>query len=447
MTKKINFKHLGNNLDISYVTLNELKPHKSNARTHSKKQINQIADSIREFGFTNPILIDANNNIIAGHGRLEGAQLCNLDKVPVIRLEHLSDMQKKAYVIADNKLAENAGWDEDLLKIELETLLEMDSDFDITLTGFEMPEIDALVIQDSVHEDSNELPVPDLSDTPVSSLGDLWILGKNKILCGDALDENSYQILLGDEKAGMVFSDPPYNVPVNGHVCGNGAIKHREFVMASGEMSSEEFTGFLQSVFRNLVNFSRDGSIHYICMDWRHISELIVAGKGEYTELKNLCIWNKNNGGMGSLYRSKHELVFVFKNGSTAHVNNVELGKHGRYRTNVWDYPGVNTMHSKRASELEMHPTVKPVSMVSDAILDCSNRGDVILDVFGGSGSSLLAADAVGRRGFLMELDPLYVDVSVRRWQEATGLKATHAKTKKTFDEVKFLKEGRVAHV
>ena len=440
------FIHLGNNLEVKYIASSELVPYKTNPRTHSKKQISQIAKSIREFGFTNPILIDSNKNVIAGHGRLEGAKLCNLEKVPVIQLEHLSELQKKSYIIADNKLAENAGWDEDLLKIELETLLELDSDFDITLTGFEMPEIDNLIIQDNVQENQDEIPIPELTSQPISAIGDLWLLGEHRVFCGDALKASSYKTLLGQEQAGMIFTDPPYNVPVDGHVCGNGAIKHREFVMASGEMSPEEFTSFLQKTFENLASFSRNGSIHYICMDWRHISELMAAGSAKYSELKNLCVWNKNNGGMGSLYRSKHELVFVFKNGTSPHINNVELGQHGRYRTNVWDYAGVNTMKSERMDELAMHPTVKPVAMITDAILDCSNRGDVVLDVFGGSGSSLIASESVGRRGYLMELDPLYVDVTIKRWQEQTGEKALHAVTKQTFNDIMISKESEVSH-
>lgn len=446
MTKNIPFKHLGRDLEIVCIPCNELNPYKNNPRTHSKKQIRQIAKSITEFGFTNPILIDENKNLIAGHGRLEAAKLCSIKNVPTIKLKNLSEQQKKAYIIADNKLAENAGWDDGLLNIELRDILEIDSAFDITLTGFEMPEIDALIIQDNEPRDKEEPPVPPINENAISTIGDLWILGDHRLLCGDALQADSYKTLLEEQEAGMIFTDPPYNVPVNGHICGNGSIKHREFPMATGEMSAEEFTDFLKNVLQNLKTFSRDGSIHYICMDWRHISELMSSGNSIYTGFKNLCVWNKNNGGMGSLYRSKHELVFVFKKGSSPHINNIELGKHGRYRTNVWDYAGVNTMKSERMSELAMHPTVKPVAMVEDAILDCSNRGDIILDCFGGSGSTLLAADNSGRRGFLMELDPLYVDVIIKRWQECTGNKALHHETRRTFDDIQSLNASEAAH-
>lgn len=237
----------------------------------------------------------------------------------------------------------------------------------------------------------------------------------------------------GGERAQLVFVDPPYNVPIDGHVGGSGAVRHREFAMAAGEMSEAEFTAFLEIAFGHLARFSEDGSIHFVCMDWRHIVEVMTAGRKAYAELKNLCVWNKTNGGMGALYRSKHELVFVFKNGTARHINNVELGQHGRDRTNVWDYAGVNTMKADRMDELRMHPTVKPVALVADAILDCSNRRGIVLDSFGGSGSTLIAAERTGRRARLIELDPLYADVIIRRWQDLTGKDAVHADTGQTF--------------
>jgi len=235
----------------------------------------------------------------------------------------------------------------------------------------------------------------------------------------------------------MIFTDPPYNVRVDGNVCGLGAIKHREFQMASGEMTESEFIQFLKTTLGNLASFSVDGSIHFVCMDWRHCFEVISAGRNIYGELKNLCVWNKTNGGMGSLYRSKHEFVFVFKNGNGTHINNVELGSHGRYRTNVWDYPGISSMQASRLEELAMHPTVKPVALVTDAILDCSKRGGIVLDCFGGSGTTLVAAEKTGRRGYVMEIDPAYVDVSVRRFEKLTGKEASHAESGLTFAETK----------
>lgn len=255
------------------------------------------------------------------------------------------------------------------------------------------------------------------------------------IICGDATDPEVYRTLMGEDRAQMVFTDRPYNVPVNGHICGLGKVQHDEFVMASGEMSEQEFTRFLTTVTTNMASFSTDGSIHYICMDWRHIGELLAAGRASYAELKNLVVWNKDNGGMGAFYRSKHELVFVFKKGSAAHLNNFSLGQHGRYRTNVWDYAGVNSLKADRDEELAMHPTVKPVAMVADAIRDCSKRGGIVLDAFSGSGTTIMAAEQTRRRCRAIELDPRYVDVGIRRWQAETGGTAVLAKSRGSFDD------------
>jgi len=430
MSTENNFVHLGQNLEIHYVSCDELTLYQNNPRTHSKKQIAQLMSSINAFGFTNPLLIDDQNMILAGHGRIEAAKLNGITELPVIRLAHLSDAQKRAYIIADNKLAENAGWDDDLLKIEIQHLISLDHDFDITLTGFELAEIDTLIFDDI---SSGAEIIPDPSGPIVSSAGDIWLMGNHRLLCGNALSEASFAALMEQEKADLVFSDPPYNVPINKHVCGNGSIKHEEFAMASGEMSESEFTQFLKNAFKLLEQYSRCGSIHYICMDWRHIGEITNAGNEVYTELKNVCVWNKDNGGMGSLYRSKHELVFVFKHGTSPHVNNVELGKHGRYRTNIWDYPGVNTIQND--SDLNMHPTVKPVSLIADALLDCSKRNDIVLDCFGGSGSTLMAAEQVSRRARLIEIDPKYVDVCIKRWQDKTGRNATNQGTGISYNE------------
>ena len=395
-----------------------------NARTHSKRQLRQITASIREFGFVNPILVDEANQIIAGHGRLAAARQLGLERVPAIRLRHLTDAQKRAYVLADNKLAENAGWDRDMLALELQGLLEMDIDFEVTATGFEMGEIDVLIAGldgEGEADADDEAPPVDLDRPAITQPGELWMLCRHRLLCGDALDGQSYARVLDGNPAQMVFTDPPYNVPIDGHVCGLGKIKHAEFAMASGEMSEAEFTAFLKTVFGHLVAHSSDGAIHFVCSDWRHIFELLTAGRAVYTELKNLCVWNKTNGGMGSLYRSKHEMIAVFKAGRAPHINNVELGRHGRNRANVWDYRGVNSFGGDRDEALEMHPTVKPVAMVADAILDCSMRGGIVLDAFAGSGTTILAAERTGRRARAIELEPHYVDVAIRRFQDATG--------------------------
>ncbi len=426
------------NLNITYQSPKALKPRATNPRTHSKKQIRQIADSIEAFGFTNPVLIDAAGGIIAGHGRVAAAQLLGLETVPTIRLEDLSKAQIRAYVIADNKLAENAGWDRELLAIELQGLIELDIDLDVTLTGFEMPEIDILIGELDAEEDEDpDDEVPEVAEgPPVTRPGDIWCIGKHRLICGDAADPDTHARLLDGVRAQMVFTDPPYNVPINGHVSGLGKVKHREFAMAAGEMTNEQFTAFLATVFQNLAGHSASGAIHFICMDWRHIGEVIAAGSAAFSELKNLCIWAKTNGGMGSLYRSQHELVFVFKAGTGPHINNVELGRHGRYRTNVWSYAGINSFGKERDAELALHPTVKPVRLVADAILDCSKRGGIVLDAFAGSGTTLIAAEKTGRRGYGIELDPQYCDVIVQRLAKAAKVEAVHAETGKTFGAI-----------
>jgi len=424
-------------LEIRYQAIDNLRPNPKNPRTHTRKQIDQLAASISTFGWTVPILIDAADRIVAGHGRLEAAKRLELKNVPTICLEQLSEHQLRAYALADNRIAELAGWDDALLRLELSELSTLEIDFDLTITGFEMAEIDVR-IQANHDATEPEDAVAELHpDTlPVSVSGDLWEIGDHLVLCGDALDETSYQQLMGEDQAKMVFTDPPYNVPMQGHASGMGRTTHREFPMACGEMTVPQFTGFLMTMFEHLCKWSTEGSIHFVCMDWRHQLELLTAARRPYGSPINLCVWAKTNGGMGSLYRSQHELVHVFKNGSAPHINNVELGRHGRYRTNVWTYPGVNTFKADRNAELAMHPTVKPVQMVADALLDCSNRNGVVLDCFGGSGTTLMAAENTGRRARLIELDPLYVDVTLRRYQALTDTEAVHVKSGLTFTEL-----------
>ncbi len=415
-------------------SISSLVPRTNNPRTHNRKQRRQIEASIRRFGFTNPVLIDDNQVIIAGHGRVEAAKNLGIEKVPVIVLSHMSEAEKRAYVIADNRLAELAGWDNEILAIEFQYLTELE--FDVVVTGFELPEIDLLVDGIANFDSDAADVIPETAGgVAVSSRGDLWGLGGHLLLCGDATDWRSYARLMGGGVAQVAFADVPYNVPIHGHVCGAGAVKHREFAMASGEMSEGQFIKFLISVFGFLATHSDDGSIHFVCMDWRHIYELLCAGREIYTELKNICVWNKTNGGMGSFYRSKHEFVAVFKNGTKPHINNVQLGRHGRNRTNVWDYAGISSMTADRAEQLAMHPTVKPVAMVADALLDCSDRGGIVLDPFGGSGTTLLAAERTGRKARLMEIDPAYVDVTIRRYQNLTGDKAYLADGGGYFDD------------
>lgn len=400
-------------LAVSYISPEEVKPYQNNPKKHSEKQITQIINSIKEFKFNNPILIDENNVLIAGHGRLLASKHLQIKEIPAIRLTHLTESQKKAYRIADNKLTENGAWDTDLLKIEFEEIQKLNLDLNLDITGFDNQDID-LLFNPPPPADNKLNKIPYIPEKEiVSKAGDIWQLGSHRIICGDALERITFERLLQDKHAAMVFTDPPYNVKINGHVCGNGAIKHKEFAMASGEMGSNEFTEFLSANFKLLKEFSKNGSLHLICMDWRHVEEISRAGH-VYDEFKNICVWNKTNAGMGSLYRSKHEFIFVYKNGEGKHINNIELGSKGRYRTNVWDYAGVNTF--KNTNLLKLHPTVKPVELIWDAILDVSKRGDIVLDSFLGSGSTLIACEKAHRLCYGIELEPLYVDTTIRRW-------------------------------
>ncbi len=411
-------------LSIEPVELSILHKNPTNSRVHSAKQIAALAKSIKRFGFLTPVIIDDGNLLLCGHARVEAAEQLGFTRVPGVRVEHLSDAEKRAFVIADNRLAECATWDEEILKQELVFLTKFDIDFDFSMIGFDTAEVD-LLLEASEPGSGKDDKLPEMSfPAPVSRLGDLWLLGHSRLFCGDARDRKSYEMLLQAERPQMVFTDPPYNLPIEGHVGGLGAIKHREFAMASGEMTDHEFIEFLTQTIRHMADFTADGSLHFICMDWRHTAAMIAAGDKIYTELKNICVWNKTNAGMGSLYRSKHEFVFVFKNGTAPHINNVELGAHGRYRTNVWDYPGINGFGKNRSALLALHPTVKPVALVADALKDCSRRGDLILDPFAGSGTTVIAAEKLGRRVGAMEIDPLYVDAIVRRWQLYTGQQA-----------------------
>jgi DNA modification methylase len=425
-------------LSINYLPTIALADNPRNARTHSKRQVQQIANSIRSFGFVNSVLIDRQNTIIAGHGRVAAAKLLGMTEVPTVRLESLTDEQIRAYVIADNRLAEKAGWDQSILAIEFQHLLTLDCGIDVTLTGFEMPEIDLLMDEQAKPPDPDD-EIPSVATGPaVTREGDLWILGKHKIQCGNALFESSYVFLMGRRRAGVVIADPPYNLKIDGNVSGKGSIRHPEFAMASGEMTTDEYIAFLTDSLRLIAQHSMSGSVHFIFVDWRHLQELLAAGHKVYETLLNLCVWVKDNGGMGSFYRSRHEMILVFKSGKEKHRNHVQLGRFGRNRTNVWQYPGLNTLsrHSEEGNLLALHPTVKPVALVADALLDCSDRGDIVLDSFLGSGSTLIAAERVGRICRGVEIEPRYVDVPIRRWQNYTGDDAIQVSTGRKFNEI-----------
>jgi len=432
-------------LRVEYKKIAHLKLDSKNPRIHSRKQIRQIARSIKAFGFNVAVLINAEGTVIAGHGRILAAQMLGWTEVPTICLEHLTEAQARAFMIADNRLTENSCWDDRLLAEQLKELSVLDLDFELDATGFDIGEIDFRIqsLESATEgvDPADVLPVE--KSIPVTQTEDCWICGPYRMLCANALEESSYRTLMGRKKAAMVFTDPPYNVPIDGNVSGLGAIHHREFAMASGEMNEAEFIGFLFQACSLLASYSASGSIHFVCSDWRHLREFSTAGSRAYTEMKNLCVWVKDNAGMGSFYRSQHELIFVFKSGSAHHRNNIQLGEFGRNRSNVWRYRGANSF-SRSGDEgnlLAQHPTVKSVSMVADAILDCSARGDVVLDNFLGSGTTIMAAERTGRRCYGLEIDPLYVDTAVRRWQTYTGEQARLSSSNRTFNEIEAERE------
>lgn len=404
-------------LAVSYRPVGALTPDPRNARTHSGQQIEQIKGSITAFGFTNPILADPEGHIIAGHGRLIAARALGMAEVPVIALAGLSEAQKRALRLADNKIALNAGWDLEILRVELGELAAIDIDIDPTLTGFTTGEID--VILDG-SDDPDDEAIPAVPVAPRTRPGDIWVLGDHRIGCGDSRDIAFLERVVGaGARIDAAFLDPPYNVRISGHANAKG--RHREFAMASGEMDESEFRGFLAETLGAAVHVSRDGAVHFICMDWRHMDDVSAVGRTLYGARLNLCVWNKSNAGMGSLYRSKHELVFVYRVGDTPHLNMVELGKHGRNRTNVWDYASVNSLKGSRREDLALHPTVKPTGLVADAIRDVTRHGDLVLDIFLGSGTTLIAAERAGRRFRGVDIDPAYVDVAIERWSALTG--------------------------
>ncbi len=404
-------------LEVVYRPLASLAPDPRNARTHPRRQIEQIKASIIAFGFTNPLLTDEEGKLIAGHGRLIAARELGLADVPVIQLAGLTEAQKRALRLADNKIALNAGWDIEILKLELADLSLPEIEIDLGLTGFSSGEIDVLLKEPN---DPDDEVVPAVPIEPRTRPGDIWQLGEHRIGCGDGRDLEFLRQVLGDgATVDAAFLDPPYNVKINGHANAKG--RHREFAMASGEMTPNAFRALRSETLGSCVAVSKPGAVHFICMDWRHMDDVSYVGAELYDPLLNICVWNKSNAGMGSLYRSKHEMVFVYRVAGAPHYNAVELGRHGRNRTNVWDYASVNSMRGSRREDLALHPTVKPVAMVADAICDVTRQNELVLDIFLGSGTSLIAAERVGRRFRGVDIDPAYVDVALVRWSALTG--------------------------
>jgi DNA modification methylase len=437
----IGSRNANRRLQIVYRRIDELQLNPRNPRQHNRRQINQLAGSIETFGFTVPALVDRDGNVIAGEGRINACRELGWSEIPTICLDHLSEVECRALMIADNRLAENADWNERLLAEQLRELTLAELDFSVEVTGFTIGEIDLRIggLDCAIAaEDPDDTEIAPQAGPPVTKPGDLWLLGAHRVLCGSVLALAALETLMGEERAAMVFTDPPFNVPIRGHVGGRGAIRHREFAMAAGEMSQPTFSVFLTRCLRNQAAFCSSAAIAFVCVDWRHTSELLAASRDIDARLLNLCVWVKDNPGLGSFYRSQHELIFVFQTGRGRHRNNVQLGRFGRNRSNVWHYPGVNSF-ARKTSEgnlLALHPTVKPVSLVADAILDCTTPSDIVLDGFLGSGSTVIAAERTGRRCYGIELDAGYVDTIIRRWQRLTCGSARHAESGQSFDEL-----------
>jgi DNA modification methylase len=414
-------------LKIERVPIQNLRPNPYNSRVHPRGQLDKLKRAIQDFGFLAPVLVDDRNKIIAGHARSEAAKALGLAEVPCIRTRHLSEAQTRAFAILDNRLAEDSVWDFQLLAKELEFLQA--EGIDLEATGFEIPEFDTIFAAAGIAaENTEDDEIPDLVPTrAITKPNDLWILGEHRLVCADARRPEPFATLLRGTRVQLVFVDPPFNVKIGGHVSGKGRVKHREFAEAGGEKTPAQFAKFLEDSLGLLAEHSEDGAIHFVCSDWRHLDENLAAGRRVYRELKNLVVWNKTNAGMGSFYRSQHELIFVWKTGRGKHANNIQLGKHGRNRSNVWTYAGANSFSSDRLTDLAMHPTVKPVALVADAVLDCSRRGDLVLDSFGGSGTTLIACERTNRKARLIEIDPIFCDQTVRRWQKLTGKIAVNA--------------------
>ncbi len=418
-------------------------------RLFPKHVVRLAARLVEQFGFVDPLLVDQNNKVVCGILYLLAAQLLGLTEVPVVRVTHLSDEQIRIYRIAEQRLTELTPWDKVALAEEFKFLSALELDFDLDITGFSTTEIDLHIASldgEKTPNEDNILVV--LQHSPVTTPLDVWKLDHHRLICGSALDVSVWAILMENHRASLVFTDPPYNVKIKGHVSGKGQVVHREFAMASGGMTTESYREFLRSFLQNAHDHSSEGALQYICIDWRHIDDVLAIGRSIYEALINVCCWVKPNAGMGSFYRSRHELIPIFRRGKKSHRNNVELGRHGRNRSNVWEYAGATTFSGRTSDEgntLAMHPTAKPVSMIADAIMDSTARNEIVVDPFLGSGATLMAAERIGRRLYGIELDPLYVDVAIRRWQKQTGQDAIHVATGKTFNELK--SEGGQANV
>lgn len=412
-------------LSIVYRPTDSIRPDPQNPRLHSKKQVRQIARSLKAFGFIVPVLIDRNGQLITGHGRLLAAQFLEMPEVPTIEVEHLTEAQRRAFIIADNRLTENSEWNDGLLAEQLKTLSVLNLDFSVEVTGFEMKEIDMrieVLAQDSSGKSDTADAIPEsLLKFQVTRSGDLWILGGHRVYCGDARDDSAYSLLMEGRQAKMVFADPP---------CGEAELQ-------IDRLAESEFIDFLKNVLSRLERNSLDGAFHFICMDCQRPECLIAVARSIYAEFADLCVWVRQDTRQSSLYRNEHELIFVFRKGQIADGNNVRLSQHAGRRTNVWRYRRKNSICPKCVDgrQFAFHASIKPVALIAEAILDCTVNGDLVLDPFLGSGTTVIAAERTGRICYGIELDARHVDLIVRRWQSFTRQNAFQATTGRTFNE------------
>jgi 16S rRNA G966 N2-methylase RsmD len=430
---------------LSHERLDTLQTNPRDPRRYKAGDRRRVVASVRRFG-PPPFVVTSERVMLSGNIWLEAARLAGYDEAPVMVADHLTPAEADAFMLANVRLVERGTWDPRALGQILLDLSAGELKLDLELTGFEAAEIDLAIegLDGDAPDPADDLPA---LGAAVSRPGDVWVLGEHRLLCGDALIKDSYIKVMAGEVAQVVFADPPYNVPVVGNVSGLGKVKHANFAMGVGEMSEAEFTLFLAEALGLAAEASADPSLHYICMDWRHISEITAAGRRIYDKLLNLCVWAKTTGGMGGFYRSQHELVFVFKKGRGRHRNNIQLGRFGRDRTNVWTYPGGSGfgLKGEEGNLLALHPTVKPVALIADILLDVTVQGEIVLDPFAGSGSTIIAAQKTRRRARAIEFDPVYADVAVRRWQRWTGETARLEGADRSFEQVAAERAGETA--
>lgn len=409
-------------LRTEYIAPSTLTPTSGSPRYHPKSQTRALSKSLQAFGQVLPILVDSDNRIISGLALWQVARELGLPEVMVIRIDYLSEPQVKALMIALNRLGDLSKWDDEALKTVLVDLQELELDFDIEATGFTEIEIE-LRVQDLDFTQPDEAPVVVGQGPTIVTAGELWKLGDHLLYSGDALQATSWQALMAAELADAVVTDPPFNVQIDGHVTGSGKHRHREFAVASGELSPSAFTEFLKTAMGHAHQWSTSGSVHHWAMDWRHVVEVGTAGQSTYERFLNMAVWAKNRPGMGSYLRSQHELFFIFAKGGAPARNNVQLGRFGRSRSNIWSYPSAASLAktSEEGNPLSFHPTVKPLALICDILLDCTVKGDIIADPFAGSGTTLIACEKLDRKARVIELDPAYCDLIIRRWQHWTG--------------------------